>query len=173
MAPEPRVTVLGRRLAALLQFLQIEQSAFAKRAQVDASYVSRLLSGERGASTRQVAKLIHGTSRAFQVADIYWTSDIDIDPAKAILPTQQRDGGQMGVMIGRPAFAQQSVAQAVEAAEQDAAAGIARLLKERGEPDDLVIEMLMLRPPQGARPDWWLREYFGAKERRSDKTKKV
>jgi transcriptional regulator with XRE-family HTH domain len=161
---EPATTVVARRLRKLLDFLKIDNAEFATRTRLQPSYIGRLLNGERGASG-DIPKLTLGTLTAFGIDGHYWSSPVDLDPAKCQIrrPTEHQNSaaseGDMGKMMGRQEFGPGAAARA------ELAAWAAR----QGDSGDVIREIMLVEPPADASAVWWLRTYFEIKEKNGAK----
>lgn len=140
MATEHADTKYARRLAALIDYTGRDAAGFCALTQLNPDYVSKVLSGDLGKS-RELSKLHNATLAALGVPGHYWTGPDDIPPEKALLPKPQH-GGDMGK------------------AKTDVGAQLARLAHERGEPSDMVTDLLTSAPPADADAVWWARRFL-------------
>lgn len=131
--------LITRRLRRLLAHLKITDAEFSERADLKPSYVSRLLSGERGGSG-EAPKLFLKTSEVFGVDGRYWSARDDLDPAECI-----RSAGEE----------QRSMAKADNAQWR-----MIQLAAERDAPGDVIKELGRTKAPPGADEFWWFRRYL-------------
>jgi transcriptional regulator with XRE-family HTH domain len=149
---EPDETRIAKRLRRLLDYLELRDVEFATRAELTPSYVSRLLSGDRGGSG-EVPKLSLHSWRYFGIDGRYWTSPVELDPATCQTAEQVDSMGaeeRMGSMTGRQEFGPGAMARAE----------LARLSAERDDPPAVTQQIMRLPAPDGADAAWWLRQYF-------------
>lgn len=131
--------MIARRLRRLLEHLDISAEEFAERTGLKASYVSRLLSGERGASG-DAPKLFLGTSKAFGLGGHYWSARDDLDPAACLHSPDEES---------------RSMAKA-----DNIQARLVRLSADRDDPADVVKELAKTKAPAGADAMWWFQRYL-------------
>lgn len=147
-------TTVARRLARLLTHLNVEDAEFARRTGLTASYVSRLLSGDRGQSG-EVPKLAMAVQDAYGISGHYWSARVDLDPAECNLRRTgaeqvTRPEEEMGTLTGRQEFG----------AGAEARAELAMQSARRGDPAEVVRQIMLVEAPANASAAWWLKTYF-------------
>lgn len=151
-APD-KATTIARRLRRLLDYLQLEPAEFASRTKLAPSYVSRLLSGDRGKSG-EASKLELAVQRAFGIGGHFWTSRVDLDPAQCKMggstAATPPEGDEMGTLVGRQEFGSGA----------DARAELALMAARKGDPSDLIRDIMLVEAPPNATAAWWVRTYF-------------
>ena len=137
-----------------MTYLDVEDAEFARRTGLTASYVSRLLSGDRGQSG-EAPKLALAVQQAYGVGGHYWTSRVDLDPgacnvgqpvAKQVIQPEE----EMGTLTGRQEFG----------AGAEARAELAMQSARRGDPAEVVRQIMLVEAPANASAAWWLKTYF-------------
>ncbi|MDJ1645379.1 helix-turn-helix domain-containing protein [Streptomyces pakalii] len=83
-SPKNRLRVPGQRLACALTLMQarsgVSQRALAERLEVDPSYVSRILSGERDASWRHVTTIVDSCDGNVDLVKPLWEAAVGVRP---------------------------------------------------------------------------------------------
>ena len=133
---------VARRLRRLIDHLRMTDAEFANATGLKASYLSRLLSGERGASGN-ASTLFLATRERLALSGHYWSAREDVDPAECVSSTPQEEGRRMAT--------RQTV---------DMRAGLAQLAAERDDPPEVVKQIMLTQPPAHADALWWVRRYL-------------
>lgn len=143
MPAGPDLPKVARRLRRLIDHLKLTDAEFAELTKIKPSYLSRLVSGERG-SSGDVPKLVLHTRDHLHLSGHYWSAKDDVDPAECIRSPPEEDGKAMQKRdMGT-----------------DMQAGLARLAAERDDPPEVVKALMLTAAPAGADPLWWVRRYL-------------
>lgn len=132
---------VARRLRRLIDHLKMTDAEFAEATKMTPGYLSRLLSGERGASG-DVPKLFLQTRDCLGLTGHYWSAREDVDPASCLPAGAPEEGQRMA------------------AKQPDMRAGLARLAAERDDPPEVVKQLMLTQAPASADAMWWVKRYL-------------
>lgn len=138
-ASDPRR--IARRLRKLIDHLQMSDAEFSNATGVTQGYLSRLLSGERGASG-DAPTLFLATRDRLDLDGHYWSAREDVAPASCLPSGPLEEGRRMA------------------SKQPDMRASLAKLAAERDDPPEVVKQLLLTQAPANADPVWWVRRYL-------------
>lgn len=161
LMPTPHAnTQYARRLAALLDHLGMTQTEFAAATGLDNGYLGRILKGERGKGSRNMATLHERVAERLGIGGHYWTVANDIAPEKAYVQKPQQGGNLMAVITGPQVWrGQKPVPGMSEEVNETIKARLVQYAAQQDESADMVKELAKLPVPPEADVIWWVRTY--------------
>lgn len=138
------------RLRHLMKHLNMSAREFARATSLSESYISRILTRDRGASiSKDPNKLRLAAMQAFGVPDIFWqgTGDEGLEGVAKVRHTERVTSTSTTV-------------KDVLRLHDSIKLGLVQLAAERGESGDVIRELALTTPPDDADVTWWMRRYF-------------